>query len=114
MNKIPVITVFVFFLVCTFDLYAQFPGGGAGRGGGQNMNLGHFYGKVVDSATNKPIDAASVQLIQNKFDSVTKKRKDIIVSGMLTTRKGEFSLENLPIMGSYRLIITAMGYKSIE
>src|SRR3954462_8447134 len=112
-----------FFRICLITLLtafttsaiAQMPPGGRGQmGGGQNMNMGHFYGKVIDSATNKPIDAASVQLIQNKFDSVTKKRKDIIVSGMLTTKKGEFSLENLPIMASYKLVITAIGYKSIE
>ncbi len=104
-----------FLLLLTFNLSAQFPGGGgAARAGGQNMNMGHFYGKVIDAATNKPIDAASIQLLQNKFDSVSKKRKDVIVSGMLTTKKGEFSLENLSIMASYKLVITAIGYKSIE
>ena len=107
-------TAFSFFLLfSTINLSAQFPAGG-GRGGGQNMNQGHFYGKVMDAATNKPIDAASVQLLQNKFDTATKKNKDVIVSGMLTTKKGEFSLENLPIMASFKLIITAIGYKTIE
>ena len=68
-----------FLLICLFTLsisatYAQMPGGGANRGqmGGQNMNMGHFYGKVLDSAGNKPIEAVSVQLIQNKFDSLPK------------------------------------------
>ena len=104
-----------FLLLSAINVSAQFPGGGAGRaGGGQNMNQGHFYGKVIDSATNKPIYAASIQLIQNKFDTVTKKRKDVIVSGMLSNKKGEFSLENLPIMASYKLVITAIGYKPIE
>lgn len=107
--------VFLFsFLLSALHLSAQFPGGGAARGGGQNMNVGHFYGKVIDAATNKPIDAASVQLLQNKLDTATKKRKDVIVSGMLTTKKGEFTLENLPVMASYKLIITAIGYKTIE
>jgi len=92
---------------------AQFPGAG-GRAGGQNMNMGHFYGKIVDAATNKGIDAASVQLIQNKLDSVTKKRKDVIVAGMLTDKKGEFSLESLAVLATYKLKITAIGYKSIE
>lgn len=95
--------------------YAQMPGG-ANRGqmGGQNMNMGHLYGKVLDATTNKPLEAASVVLIQNKFDSVTKKRKDVIVSGMLTTKKGEFSLENLNIMAQYKLKITAIGFKTYE
>jgi hypothetical protein len=102
-----------FFLLLSNLAFGQFPGAG-NRGGGQNMNMGHFYGKVVDSATNKGIDAASIQLIQNKMDTVTKKRKDVIVSGMLTTKKGEFTLENLPVMASFILKITAIGYKSIE
>jgi len=92
------------------------PGGG-GRpagGGGQNMNMGHFYGKIVDSKTNKGIEAVSIQLIQNKFDTVTKQRKDVVIDGMLTTKSGNFSLENLPIMGNFKLKITAIGYKTIE
>lgn len=105
------------FLAFTLSLsftFAQFPGGAGGRMGGQNMNLGHFYGKIVETTSGKPVEAASVQLIQNKFDSVSKKRKDVIVSGMLTTKKGEFSLENLNIMASYKLKITAIGFKPIE
>jgi outer membrane receptor protein involved in Fe transport len=92
------------------------PGGmGGGRGmGGQNMNMGRFYGKVVDAKTNKGIEAVSIQLIQNKFDTVTKKRKDTVISGMLTSKSGDFSLENLPIMGNFKLKITAIGYKTIE
>ena len=78
------------------------------------MNMGHFYGKVLDSTSGKPLEAASVQLIQNKFDSATKKRKDVVVGGMLTTKKGEFSIENLAIMATYKLKITAIGFKTIE
>ena len=108
------IFIFSFFTLVSLNSWAQFPGGGGARPGGQNMNMGHFYGKVIDSITNKPIEAASVQLIQNKFDTATKKRKDVVVSGMLTTKKGEFSLENLPVMASYKLKISAIGYKTIE
>ncbi len=98
-------------LLFSSDLFAQYAGGG--NRGGQGMNQGHFYGKVVDIA-NRPIDAASVQLLQSKTDSVTKKKKEVIIAGMLTTKKGEFSLENLPVMGTYKLTITAIGYKPIE
>jgi outer membrane receptor protein involved in Fe transport len=108
-----------FLLVCVFAMsisiaHAQMPGGGNRGMGGQNMNLGHFYGKILDSASNKPVEAASVTLIQNKFDTVTKKRKDVIVGGMLTTKKGEFSIENVNIMAQYKLVITAIGFKKIE
>ena len=109
------ISLSIISLLLTGSIMAQMPGG-AGRGqmGGQNMNLGHFYGKIIDSTTNKPIEAASVQLIQNKLDTITKKRKDVVVGGMLTTKKGEFSVENLAIMASYKLKISAIGYKTYE
>lgn len=112
--KVKCSLLFSVFLIATTTIFAQFPVGSGGNRGGQNMNMGHFYGKVIDAASNKPIDAASIQLIQNKMDTVTKKRKDVIISGMLTTKKGEFSLENLPVMAAYKLKITAIGYKSIE
>lgn len=107
-----------FLLICVFTLglsvtYAQFPGAGRGTGG-QNMNMGHFYGKVLESVNNKPLEAASVLLIQNKFDTATKKRKDVVVAGMLTDKKGEFSLESLNIMGQYKLKISAIGFKAFE
>ena len=115
MRQILKVILSLFLLLTTIDLLAQYPGGGGGRpGGGQNMNVGHFYGKVIDATTNRPIDAVSVQLLQNKLDTVTKKRKDVIVSGMLTTKKGEFSLENLAVMATYKLVISAIGYKTIE
>lgn len=98
-------------ILLAFSSKAQFPGAGSRGSGGQNMNMGHFYGKVLDSVSNKPLEAASVLLIQNKFDTATKKRKDMIVAGMLTDKKGEFSLEGLNIMGQYKLTITAIGFK---
>jgi outer membrane receptor protein involved in Fe transport len=93
--------------------FAQFPGGGMNRGGG-GMNLGHFYGKIIDATTKKPVEYASVQLIGNKMDSITRKRKDTIVAGMFTDKRGEFSFENLAVMGQYRLKITAIGYQTFE
>ncbi len=99
-------------LLCFTTIHAQMPGG-AGRMGGTQMT-GRFYGKVIDSKAGKPIEAASVQLIQSKFDTVTRKRKDTILTGMLTSKNGEFSLENLPLFGNYKLNITGIGYKSYE
>src|SRR5690242_19907212 len=82
---------------------AQMPGMGGNRAGGPQMT-GSFYGKVIDSITNKPVDAASVQLIQNKFDSVSKKRKDVTLDGMLTQANGDFRLENVPVFGQVKLV----------
>jgi len=96
--------------------FAQMPGGGGGRRGpgGQVPAIGHFYGKVVDSKTGKGMDGASVQLILSKFDQATNSRKDTVISGMITHRNGEFSLENLPIFGNFRLTISAIGYATYD
>ena len=83
-------------------------------GGAQNMNVGHFYGKLLDETSGKPVEGASVQLIQNKFDSIEKKRKDHVVAIKVADKKGEFSFENLPVMGSFKLKISAVGYKLYE
>ncbi|MEP6616081.1 MAG: outer membrane beta-barrel family protein [Ginsengibacter sp.] len=107
----------IFILVVSFlrtALPAQVPGGNRGQMGGQSMNMGHFYGKVLDAASNKPLESVSVQLIQNKMDTATKKRKDVVIAGMLTNKKGEFSLENLPVVATFKLLVTGIGYKNIE
>ncbi len=104
-----IITVFGLTLI-SINLLAQNPN----RKGGQNMNMGHFYGKIIETSTSKAIEAASVQLIQNKFDSVTKKKSDVIIAGMLTDKRGEFSLENLPVMGIFKLKISAIGFLPYE
>ena len=75
------------------------------------MNVGHFYGKVLDETTGKPIEAASIQLTQNKMDTAIKKRRDFVVAAMLTSKKGEFSIDKLPVIPTYQLSITAIGYK---
>lgn len=104
----------LFITVFSATTYGQIPSGGRPGGGGQQMNMGRLYGKIIDSKTGKPIDAATVTLTQNKFDSVTKKRADVIVNGQLTKANGEFSLEGLNIMAQYKLKISAIGYKAIE
>lgn len=100
-------------MLLAIQLHAQIPGGGR-PGAGQNMNMGRFYGRILDGKTNKSIEAASVQLIQNKMDTATKKRKDVVIGGQLTKGNGDFSLESLPIMGQFKLKITAIGYLPLE
>lgn len=109
---------FLFLLLSLFSIsvFSQMPQGGQGRrpGGGAGMNAGHFYGKIVDKKTSKGIDAASVQLVGSRFDTATKAMKDATLGGMLTKANGDFSLENLPVMGNFKLVITAIGYKPYE
>ena len=108
---------FLFFLFCTLSvsLFAQQPqrNGNRGTQGAGTMSTGRFYGKIVDGSTNKGIDAASVLLIQSKPDSSGNK-KDVTIAGQLSTSKGEFSMDNLPAMGQFRLTVSAIGYTPFE
>jgi outer membrane receptor protein involved in Fe transport len=103
-----------FLWMSTLALQAQMPAG-ANRGAGAAQSMtGRMYGKLVDAKTGKGIDAASVQMIQSKFDTVSRTRKDVVIAGMLTSRTGEFALEGLPLYGNMKLKITAIGYKTID
>ena len=97
-------------LLIQVTLIAQIP---TGRPSGGNMNMGHFYGKVVD-ANKKGIDGATVQLKGSKFDPVTKKASEVILATMITASNGDFSFDNLSVMGNFKLIISGVGYKKLE
>ncbi|MEO7960009.1 MAG: outer membrane beta-barrel family protein [Ginsengibacter sp.] len=107
---LPLFFVFLIFLFTSPELFAQYPGGGS-RGGGQGMNVGRFYGKIIDENTGKPMEAVSIQLTQTKIDTATKKRKESVVAAMLSDKKGEFSIDKLPVAASYQLLISAIGYR---
>src|SRR6185436_16955264 len=107
----------VLFFFVSITSVAQFPQGMGGNRGGQGMrqlNAGHFYGKVVDDKTGKPLEFAVVQLLQDRRDSVSGEMKEALVSGELTQSNGDFSLENLPVFGNYKLRISALGYTNYE
>lgn len=107
----------VFFLLFSISLLlkAQTPSGS--RQGGfnaQKLNIGRFYGKIMDGSANKPLLAASVQLLQSIYDSTSKTRKNVVVAGQLTDATGDFNLENLSLTGQFTLKITAIGYQTLE
>jgi len=79
-NHMKRITIFVLSIFSGLVSMAQFPTGGAGGRGQSAPNIGHIYGKIVDSA-GKPVSDATVILLQNKFDSVSKKRKRCFAQG---------------------------------
>lgn len=87
------------------------------QGGGQ-IPGGAIYGKVIDSATGKGMDAASVQVYQVKppsratTDTTIKAPAEVPLTGMLTSSNGNFRLENIPAMGQYRLVISGVGHKT--
>ncbi|MBI3502360.1 MAG: TonB-dependent receptor [Bacteroidetes bacterium] len=114
---------FLFFILQSFS--QQWPGGGQGnwQGGGgggkenwkdmvEKMKVGHLYGKIIDSTTNKAVEFASVQLIDPV--ALQMKKKDAVVAGQLTESNGDFSLEKINVMGNYRVKVTALGYVTKE
>ena len=69
-----------------------------------------LFGKVVDSKTNKGIDAVSVQLYAARKASP----QDSLVSAMLTKANGDFRFSGLPKLDSFKLVLTAIGYTAQE
>jgi len=91
-------------LLVSFGTIAQTPGG--------QMPTGSIYGKVIDSATGKPIDAATIQVFQTRRDTATQTPQDVLITGGLTDSKGDFRVEGIPAMGQYKLVISGIGYKA--
>lgn len=111
MRKILSILVLNLFSLVAFS---QIPAGG-GRpagAGGQNLNMGHFYGKIVDSGSTKGLEGITIQLLELKYNPSTKKTKETIASAFITKANGDFSFDNLSILSKYKLNISALGYKA--
>jgi outer membrane receptor protein involved in Fe transport len=109
----------IFIVLATFLVSyvseAQQPTGSRTQGAANRQQInGSLYGKIVEAKSAKPIEYASVKLIQSKFDTVTKKRKDVVVGGMLTKANGEFRIENVSVFGQSKLKISVVGYKPYE
>lgn len=80
---------------------------------GQQMNVGRFYGRVVDEA-GKGIGYAAVSLFRTQFDTISKKPQEVLINGQITDEHGDFSLENLPVMGEFTLKVSFLGYGEIS
>lgn len=98
----------LFYEVLFYTLQAQIPGGGNPKmlEKLKDMKIGKVFGKVYDAKTKKPVEYASVVLLWYN--------KDSIITGNLANSKGEFMIENLPVMSSYRVRINFIGYKNFE
>jgi outer membrane receptor protein involved in Fe transport len=103
--------LFAFLAISPTILKAQYPGGGPPSGGfdPSKMNVGRFYGKVVDER-GKGLGYATVKLYGKKFDPRTKTLKDTLLAGQLTADNGDFNLEKVPAAGDFNLVIDFMGY----
>ncbi len=104
-------TAFAIFL--TLPAFGQMPAGGAPGGGrmaAAAQKAGKAYGKVVDARTGKPVDGASVIVLVQKGPADS--TGGTLAANALTEPNGEFSVENLPVMGTLQLVITAIGYEA--
>jgi outer membrane receptor protein involved in Fe transport len=107
------ITIAFIFIFIQFMSFAQKPTDLASKAGAGNMNIGRYYGKIVD-ANKKGIDGATLQIKGSKYDPITKKTSETILGTQLSASNGDFSFENLPVIGNLKLVISAIGYKKIE
>ena len=95
-------------LLTTVFAFAQKPTG-MPQGGGMPKGMtitGKIYGKIIDEATKKPVEFASVVALRALG------RRDSMVGGMLTLQNGEFSVDGLPI-GGIKIKISMVGCKDV-
>ncbi|WP_412467578.1 TonB-dependent receptor domain-containing protein [Pedobacter sp. KLB.chiD] len=92
-----------FFLAIFFTAHAQFPSGGFGGATKKSTVTGRITATILDSLTKKPIDYATVSLINVKDNKS--------VNGGVTDEKGKLTLQNVS-PDSYKLMIGFMGYKT--
>ena len=103
-------------LVSASLVQAQSPNGtsagNAVRKQGQ-PSTGQIFGKVVDSA-GKGIGSASVMLLESRFDTVTKKTKEVLLKGVNSQGNGDFRFEDVTARGALKLEISATGFTPIK
>lgn len=90
-------------LLTLFTAKAQFPTGGFGGGAKKSTVTGRITATILDSITKKPIDYATVSLVNAKDNKS--------VNGGVTDEKGKLTLQNVS-PDSYKLMIGFMGYKT--
>lgn len=78
------------------------------------VNTGRVYGKVVDNKSNKGVEAASVQVFVIRNDDSTNKQSDSLVGGMLSRPNGDFSFDNLPLIDTFKFVISAVGFRPLQ
>lgn len=73
----------------------------------------HIYGKVTDS-TGKGVGGASVVILQDRMDSVSRSFKQVLVKGIVTKNSGAFDFDEIPGRGRLTIKIDASGYLPFE
>jgi ferric enterobactin receptor len=95
---------------------AQFPGMPGGGQGGKMSEvpaIGVVYGKLTGSS-GEPLNGASVLVMGQKFDTVTKKMKQVLLQALTTRANGNFRFEKLPVVGALTLKVSNTGFEPME
>lgn len=71
------------------------------------INNNRVFGKVVDSKTNRALEAVSIQL----FLYLPGSQKDSLAGGMFSRSNGDFSFDNIPAADSIRVEVSGIGYQ---
>lgn len=77
-----------------------------------NKGTNDLVGKVLELGTNKPVEAASIQLFAVTTDPETGKQGDSLISVVISKTNGDFSFSKVPLYDSLLLIVTSVGYGS--
>ena len=73
------------------------------RDGSRQMPaIGILQGVVLDSASNEPIEYASI--------SIVRARDEEIITGAVTNQQGHFKVKEIPL-GRYRVVVEFIGYE---
>ncbi len=89
-------------LLSSFEVYAQYPGGGrpGGGPGGERPQI-EIKGKILDANTGNPLEFANVAIFS--------KRDSSVLAGGLTDAEGNFNIKSRP--GKLYAIVEFMGYE---
>lgn len=104
------VILFYSFLTGSETMAQNYPTPGVGRGA---MNTGRFYGRIVNEG-GKGVAYAAVSLYRMEFDSATQTTIPVMITGQITDEKGDFSLEELPVMGEFDLRVSFLGFTEIS
>src|SRR4051794_27417250 len=104
-------------ITLSYAVLAQAPGGSPAKSRSAGMtaiaNSGHAFGKIEDP-DGKPVVGASVIVLKNQVDTITKKKKEILLRGIISKNNGEFSFEDMPMFVPLKLKISATGFAPFE
>ncbi|MBC7826778.1 MAG: TonB-dependent receptor [Chitinophagaceae bacterium] len=103
-----------FLTTCLFTFFASVAQVGDSVSVRSQYKFGRVYGKVVDSKTNKGVEAASVQIFISMNDASGDKKTDSLIGGMLSRPNGDFNFDNLPLIDTFKFMISAVGFKPLQ